>query len=135
VAEQEAVTKQAVRDLADRQAAPSLPPVPAADIPSSTPETAAPRDGNQKLDYDAAVRQGVGLLQNGNSEAALRVAQQLMQSQPNRWEAYSIAGSVAKVQNKPSQARNMFEKALSLAPDEVKPSLQQALQEISRGGQ
>jgi hypothetical protein len=42
---------------------------------------------------------------------------------------------VAKVQNKPSQARNMFEKALSLAPDEVKPSLQQALQEISRGGQ
>jgi tetratricopeptide (TPR) repeat protein len=135
VAEQEAVTKQAVRDLADRQAAPALPPVPAADIPSSTPETAAPRDGNQKLDYDAAVRQGVGLLQNGNSEGALRVAQQLMQSQPNRWEAYSIAGSVAKVQNKPSQARNMFEKALSLAPDEVKPSLQQALQEISRGGQ
>lgn len=135
VAEQEAVTKQAVRDLADRQAAPSLPPVPAADIPSSTPDTAAVRDGNQKLDYDAAVRQGVGLLQNGNSEGALKVAQQLMQSQPNRWEAYSIAGSVAKVQNKPSQARNMFEKALSLAPDEVKPSLRQALQEISRGGQ
>ena len=75
------------------------------------------------------------LLQNGDAEGALQVAQQLMQTQPNRWEAYSIAGSVAKVQNKPSQAKSMFEKALSLAPDEVKPSLQQALQEIARGGQ
>jgi hypothetical protein len=134
LAEQEAVTKQAVRDLANRQPAESLP-VPPVDIPSSTPVTAAPGDPNQKLDYDAAVRQGVGLLQNGNPDGALKVAQQLMQSQPNRWEAYSIAGSVAKVENKPSQARTMFEKALSLAPDEIKPSLQQALQEISRGGQ
>lgn len=136
LAESEAVTKQAVRDLANRQPAESLPPgVPPADIPSSSPATSVPRDANQTVDYDAAVRQGVGLLQNGNPEGALKVAQQLMQSQPNRWEAYSIAGSVAKVENKPSQARSMFAKALSLAPDEVKPSLQQALQEVSRGGQ
>ncbi len=134
MAEQEAVTKQAVRDLANRQPAESLP-VPPVDIPSSTPVTGAPADPNQKLDYEAAVRQGVGLLQNGDPDGALKVAQQLMQSQPNRWEAYSIAGSVAKVEGKPSQARTMFEKALSLAPDEIKPSLQQALQEISRGGQ
>jgi tetratricopeptide (TPR) repeat protein len=134
LAEQEAVTKEAVRDLANRQPPESLP-VPPVDIPSSTPVVAASGDANPKLDYDAAVRQGVGLLQNGNPEGALKVAQQLMQSQPTRWEAYSIAGSVAKIQNKPSQARTMFEKALSLAPDEVKPSLQQALQEISRGGQ
>jgi hypothetical protein len=135
VKEQAAITKQAVRDLANRQPSDPVPAAPPADIPSSTPAAAPGRDGNQKLDYDAAVRQGVGLLQNGDPEGALRVAQQLMQSQPNRWEAYSIAGSVAKLQNKPSQARSMFEKALSLAPDEIKPSLQQALQEVSRGGQ
>ena len=134
VTEQEAITKQAVRDLASRPASGALPP-PASDIPSSTPAAAPARDPNQKLDYDAAVRQGVDMLQNGDAAGALKVAQQLMQSQPNRWEAYSIAGSVAKVQNRPSQARSMFEKALSLAPDEVKPSLQQALQEIERGGQ
>jgi Tfp pilus assembly protein PilF len=81
------------------------------------------------------VRQGVDLLQNGDAAGALKLAQQLMRSDPNRWEAYSIAGSVAKIQNQPSQAKSMFEKALSLAPDEVKPSLQQALQEIARGGQ
>jgi tetratricopeptide (TPR) repeat protein len=133
IAEQEAVTKQAVRDLSERQTSQSMPATPSADIPSSTP--AAPAREATPKDYDGAVRQGVSLLQNGDSEGALRVAQQLMQTQPNRWEAYSIAASVAKVQNKPSQAKSMFEKALSLAPDEVKPSLQQALQEISRGGQ
>jgi len=133
LSETEAVTKQAVRDMAERQAAQSMPANPSADIPSSTPVT-PPREANPR-DYDAAVRTSVGLLQNGDSEGALKVAQQLMQSQPNRWEAYSIAASVAKVQNRPSQARVMFEKALSLAPDEVKASLQQALQEISRGGQ
>jgi outer membrane murein-binding lipoprotein Lpp len=133
LSETEAVTKQAVRDMAERQASQSMPATPSADIPSSTPVTAG-REANPR-DYDAAVRTGVGLLQNGDPEGALKVAQQLMQSQPNRWEAYSIAASVAKVQNRPSQARVMFEKALSLAPDEVKPSLQQALQEISRGGQ
>jgi len=137
VSEQEAITKQAVRDLTERQQAQSMPAEPAppaaADVPSSTP-IAPPREANPK-DYDAAVRSGVGLLQNGDPDGAMKVAQQLMQSQPNRWEAYSIAASVAKVQNKPSQARLMFQKALSLAPDEVKPSLQQALQELSRGGQ
>jgi len=133
LSETEAVTKQAVRDIAERQASQSMPANPSVDIPSSTPVT-PPREANPK-DYDAAVRTGVGLLQNGDPDGALKVAQQLMQSQPNRWEAYSIAASVAKVQNRPSQARAMFEKALSLAPDEVKPSLQQALQEISRGGQ
>jgi Tfp pilus assembly protein PilF len=81
------------------------------------------------------VRRGVSMLADGNAEGALQVAQQLMQSQPSRWEAYSIAGSVAKLQNKPTQAKTMFEKALSLAPDEVKPSLQQALTEIAKGGQ
>jgi outer membrane murein-binding lipoprotein Lpp len=132
--EEEAVTKQAVRDLADRQQSQAMPAtVPPADIPGSTP-AAPPREANPK-DYDAAVKTGVGLLQNGDPDGALKVAQQLIQSQPSRWEAYSIAASVAKVQNKPSQARLMFEKALSLAPDEVKPSLQQALQEITRGGQ
>jgi hypothetical protein len=133
LSETEAVTKQAVRDMAERQSSQSMPANPSADIPSSTPVTPG-REANPR-DYDAAVRTGVGLLQNGDPEGALKVAQQLMQSQPNRWEAYSIAASVAKVQNRPSQARVMFEKALSLAPDEVKPSLQQALQEISRGGQ
>jgi hypothetical protein len=133
--ETEALTKQGFREMSKRQTADSGPPLPPADIPGSTPAGAPGRDGNQKPDYDAVVKQGVSLLQNGDSEGALRIAQQLMKSQPDRWEAYSIAGSVAKVQNKPSQARSMFEKALSLAPDEIKPSLQQALQEVSKGGQ
>ena len=140
--EQLAAARQAVRELAGQpqgQAAPLPVGAPSAvpDTPSSTPAPpAAPvRDAGGKLDYDNTVRRGVDLLQNGDAAGALKLAQQLMESQPNRWEAYSIAGSVAKIQNRPSQAKSMFEKALSLAPDEVKASLQQALQEISRGGQ
>jgi hypothetical protein len=134
--EQIAAARQAVRELAAQPAPPGMaPPQGIPETPSSTPAPSAIRTPGQKADYDASVRQGVDLLQNGDAAGALRVAQQLMQSEPNRWEAYSIAGSVAKVQNKPSQAKTMFEKALSLAPDEVKPSLQQALQEIARGGQ
>jgi tetratricopeptide (TPR) repeat protein len=136
LAAQEAATKEEVRELASRQADAPLPsPLPGADAPSSTPVTAPAGDPNRKLDYDAAVRQGIGMMQNGDAAGALKVAQELMQSQPDRWEAYSIAGSVAKVQNRPSQAKTMFERALSLAPDEVKPSLRQALQEIAGGGQ
>ena len=133
LSEQEAITKQAVRDLTEHQQAQAMPATPSADMPSSTP--AAPAREVNPRDYDASVRQGVSLLQNGDTEGALRVAQRLMQTQPNRWEAYSIAASVAKVQNKPSQAKTMFEKALSLAPDEIKPSLREALQEIAHGGQ
>jgi hypothetical protein len=136
MAEQEAITKEAVRDAAASRDSPaaSQPTMSPAAIPTSTPGTPA-RDAATGGDYDSQVNRGVKLLADGDAEGALKVAQQLMQSQPNRWEAYSIAGSVAKVQNKPSQAKSMFEKALSLAPDEVKPSLQQALTEISRGGQ
>jgi FHA domain len=124
LAAQEAVTKEGFRELARRQPWPSLPPA------------APPPDPNQQLDYDAAVRQGVDMLQNRDAAGALRVARQLMQTQPNRWEAYSIAGSSAKVQNRPLEAKAMFQKALSLAPDEVKPSLRQALQEIvAKAGQ
>ena len=135
--EQVAAARQAVRELAGQPAQsgppPAVPPPQSAtETPSSTP---APPAVREPTGYDASVRQGVDLLQNGDPAGALRVAQQLMQSEPNRWEAYSIAGSVAKVQNKPSQAKTMFEKALSLAPDEIKPSLQRALQEIARGGQ
>jgi hypothetical protein len=128
LAAQEAATREAVRELQSREQSPP-------DTPSSTPVAAPAREANQKSDYDSGVRQGVDRLQNGDAAGAMKMAQQLMQSEPNRWEAYSIAGSVAKVQNQPSQARSMFEKALSLAPDEVKPSLQQALQEIAKSGQ
>jgi tetratricopeptide (TPR) repeat protein len=134
MAEQTALTREAIGHPAEDSMPPqpSSPPV-AEKYPASTKEP--PHDSGARPDYDAAVRRGVGMLADGNAEGALQVAQQLMQSQPNRWEAYSIAGSVAKLQNKPTQAKSMFERALSLAPDEVKPSLQQALTEIAKGGQ
>jgi len=133
--EQLAFAREAVRELANQPVeGRTTPTAPAAapDTPSSVPIAAPVREPGQKVDYEATVRRGVDLLQHGDAAGAMRLAQQLMQSDPNRWEAYSIAGSVAKIQNQPSQAKSMFEKALSLAPDDVKPSLQQALQEIGR---
>ena len=132
--EQVAAARQVMREIAGQLPATGSPtPVTAGQEPVvASPDPIVTKD---PVSYDQGVRRGVDMLQNGDSAGAMRVAQQLMQAQPNRWEAYSIAGSVAKVQNKPSQAKSMFERALSLAPDEVKPSLQQALQEIARSGQ
>jgi hypothetical protein len=136
LAEQEAVTKQAVREMANRpQSLEPLPAQPAPNIPSSTPAAPAPAVPATAASYETSVHQGVDMLRNGDADGALKMAQQLISTEPNRWEAYSLAGSVAKVQNRPSQAKSMFERALSLAPDDVKPILQQALQEIARGGQ
>jgi len=140
VAAQEAITKDAVRELEDRQlAAAAAPPAQAppgtpAPAPTSTPATAPARDTKADNAYPAAVRHGVDLLQSGDAAGAMKVAQQLIQSQPDRWEAYSIAASVVRVQNNPSEAKIMFEKALALAPDDVKPSLRDALQELAREG-
>jgi tetratricopeptide (TPR) repeat protein len=128
--EQPEAARETAREAANQPAPAAVP-----DMPSSTPAPAPVRDAGQRLDYDTTVRQGVDMLQNGDAAGALKLAQQLMQVQPDRWEAYSIAGSVAKIRNQPSQAKSMFEKALSLAPDEVKDSLQQALREVARGGQ
>ena len=132
--EEVAAARQVMREIAGQLPATSAPAPTAA---GQEPVTASPDPIVTKdpASYDQGVRRGVDMLQNGDAAGAMRIAQQLMQAQPNRWEAYSIAGSVAKVQNKPSQAKSMFERALSLAPDEVKPSLQQALQEIARSGQ
>jgi len=136
MAEQEAVTKQAVREMQNRpQNLEPMPAQPAPETPSSTPVEPPVRTSVQQASYETTVHQGVDMLRNGDPDGAFKLAQQLIQSEPNRWEAYSLAGSVAKLQNHPSQAKTLFERALSLAPDDVKPILQQALQEIARGGQ
>jgi Flp pilus assembly protein TadD len=138
VAAEEAITKEAVRELEDRQPSPALPPAqqpPAtpASTPASNPAPAPARDTSVDTKYPAQIRHAVDLLQSGDAAGALRVAQQLIQSEPDRWEAYSVAASVARVQSNPAQAKSMFEKALSLAPDDVKPGLRAALEEIARG--
>jgi tetratricopeptide (TPR) repeat protein len=136
VAAQEAITKEAVRELQDREAsaAPASPAQLPSAAPPSTPATTPARDAKADSAYPAAIRHGVDLLQSGDAAGALRVAQQLIQSEPERWEAYSIAASVARVENNPSEAKSMFEKALARAPDDVKPSLRDALQELARDG-
>jgi predicted Zn-dependent protease len=138
VAAEEAITKQAVRELEDRQPSPALPlaqqpSATPASTPASNPAPAPARDTSVDTRYPAAIRHAVDLLQGGDASGALRVAQQLIQSEPDRWEAYSVAASVARVQNNTAQAKSMFEKALSLAPDDVKPGLRAALEEIARG--
>ena len=137
VAEQEAVTKQAVRDLADRQAvAIRCPPPPDGRHPFLHPRrAAAPADPQSEARLRCRRPPGRRPVAEWRSRGRLesRAAIDAERTQSLGGVQHRRLGG--QVQNQPSQARVMFEKALSLAPDEVKPSLQQALEEISRGGQ
>jgi len=94
---------------------------------------ASVRDAGRKPDYDATVRQGVDLLAERRRRGALKLARQLMQSDPDRWEAYSMAGSVAKIE-KPAFAGQIHVREGALAgARRVKASLRQALQEDLAG--
>jgi pSer/pThr/pTyr-binding forkhead associated (FHA) protein len=65
-----------------------------------------------------------------NPTQAMKGAAGLISQYPNRWESYLVAGVVLRSQNQLPQARLAYQRALGLAPDNVKPQLAAAIQQI-----
>ncbi len=57
----------------------------------------------------------------------------LISEYPNRWEPYGLAGRILRLQNQLGLAKSAYQKALRLAPDDLKPQLVAVLQKIDAG--
>jgi tetratricopeptide (TPR) repeat protein len=65
-----------------------------------------------------------------NPTEAMKGASELISQYPNRWESYLVAGVVLRSQNQLAQAKLAYQRALGLAPDNLKPQLSAAIQQI-----
>ncbi|MGA2003688.1 MAG: FHA domain-containing protein [Terriglobales bacterium] len=65
-----------------------------------------------------------------NPEQALQGASDLVSQYPNNWESYGAAGAVLVSQKHLPEAKVAYQQALGLAPEEVKPKLTAAIQQI-----
>jgi len=82
------------------------------------------------IDYEQQLRDAMKLWKNNQVAEASNAVLALIKSDPNRWEGYGLAGAIEKAQNKLPDARASYERALTLAPDSVKPRITQAIQQI-----
>lgn len=72
----------------------------------------------------------MALWKNNQVPDASKATAALIKSDPSRWEGYGLAGAIERAQNKVAEAKAAYQRALSLAPDNVKPQIEQAIQEI-----
>jgi pSer/pThr/pTyr-binding forkhead associated (FHA) protein len=66
-----------------------------------------------------------------NPTQAMKGAGGLISQYPNHWESYFVAGVVLRSQNKLPEAKVAYQQALGMAPDNVKPQLSAAIQQIN----
>lgn len=66
-----------------------------------------------------------------NPTQAREGAAGLVSQYPDRWESYLVAGLVLRSQNQLPQAKLFYQRALGLAPDNVKPQLLAAIQQLN----
>jgi cytochrome c-type biogenesis protein CcmH/NrfG len=80
-------------------------------------------------DFDRKLQTCWTAFKNNPAEGA-KAAASLLSQYPNRWESYGIAGKILHSQSQLSKARYAYQKALGLAPDNVKPQLVAVIQQI-----
>jgi TonB family protein len=82
--------------------------------------------------YDKELDGAVALLQSHKMAEAMQAAVKLIASDPGRWEGYGLEGAIERAENKLSDAKAAYQRALSLAPDDSKSELARAIQEIDK---
>ena len=80
--------------------------------------------------YEQELKTAMALWKNNQVPDASKATAALIKSDPSRWEGYGLAGAIERAQNKVAEAKAAYQRALSLAPDNVKPQIEQAIQEI-----
>jgi|GEM_PF-3442933 len=81
-------------------------------------------------DYDTVLKSGVEMFAAGKVTEAIQAASRLITGAPNRWEGYALVGAIARSQNRPSDAKLAYEKAMALAPEPLQPKLKEIIQQL-----
>lgn len=97
---------------------------------SGTPRSNSNTRTSSGTDYDHQLKSANALYKNNQFPEAMQAAGALIQADPNRWEGYGLTGAIQEAQNKLAEAKAAYQRALSLAPDSVKPQITQAIQQI-----
>lgn len=85
---------------------------------------------SKKNAYEEQLKSAMELWKTKQMSGAQEATATLIKSDPSRWEGYGLAGAIEQAQNKLPEAKAAYQRALSLAPDGVKPQIAQAIQQI-----
>jgi FHA domain len=80
--------------------------------------------------YDQQVKKALELLKTNQAQPAMQAAAQLISQYPNRWESYGVAGTVLRSQSKLPEAKLAYQRAMELAPNDIRPQLASVIQQI-----
>jgi Flp pilus assembly protein TadD len=84
--------------------------------------------------YDSQLMGAIKLANAGRVGKAAQAVTGLIKSDPHRWEGYALAGAIAEEINQVMQAKVLYNRGLSLAPDADKPLIREAIQRIEPEG-
>jgi hypothetical protein len=101
------------------QQAPTAAPVVSLDANSVSPSN-----------YDALLAEGQQKLKQGRPAEARLVADRLIRIGPNRWEGWALAAQSSPV----TDAVELYERALALAPADARPNVERQLEHVRRLG-
>jgi hypothetical protein len=90
----------------------------------------AKQQQEQSPDYESQLATAMALVKADKLAEARSAASAMVNSDPNRWEGYGLEGSIDERENKLIAAKAAYQRALQLAPADVKPKLEQELSNI-----
>jgi tetratricopeptide (TPR) repeat protein len=108
---------------------------PSSTQPASTPQPGPTKAATQADSYNQQLQAAVDNLTKGNLPDTLRICSSLVKLDPQRWEAYALAGRTLHAANRDDQARTFLLKAKELAPEPTKPAIDQLLAQLGAPAQ
>jgi Flp pilus assembly protein TadD len=99
------------------------------------PATAASQPSPNSEAYDKQLQEAVQQLNSNDLPGTMKTCAALIQLDSKRWEGYALAGRALNAANKRDQARNFLLKAQQLAPTDIKPQIQQMIDNIGSPGE
>jgi hypothetical protein len=97
---------------------------------SGPPASALAQSSASSEAYDKQLQVAVQQFANSDLPATMKTCAALIRLDSDRWEAYALAARALNGANKQAQAKSFFLKAQQLAPADIKPTIQQMIDQL-----